>query len=145
MENSLKATQKPHRSHTINKNDKNDKNDNINMSEKSDVIVTKSKFDIFWESYPKKELKKKAKEIWKRKGCDESIELILDFVEKAKKTDRWKKGFIKQPTAFLNGECWFDDLSFYGEVQNNITTQKERIVNGIKETFMEGTGWVRQF
>lgn len=93
-----------------NKNVKNVKN--TNMSEKSDA------FESFWKEYPKKELKKKAWDIWKRKGCDEVIGEILDFVKKAKNTDRWRKGFVKQPTAFLNGECWYDDLSSYSDAKS---------------------------
>lgn len=90
----------------------------VDMSEKSDA------FDQFWNAYPKKELKKKACAIWKRKGCDKFIVEILAFIDAAKKTDRWRKGFIKQPTAFLNGECWNDDLSSYGDIKKTPETPK---------------------
>lgn len=87
-------------------------NSNIkNMSAFADA------FDSFWSKYPKKELKKKAREIWMRKKLDSSLDKILSFIEKAKNTDRWKKGFIKQPPVFLNGECWDDDLSSYGDIK----------------------------
>ena len=82
------------------------------MSEKSDAP---SQFDTFWNSYPKKELKKKSLEIWKRKKLDKHLPEILAFIEKAKRTDRWKKGFVKQPTTFLNNESWNDDLTSYGD------------------------------
>ena len=83
-------------------------------------------FNNFWERYPKKELKKKAKEIWLRKKLDFKLDEILLFIEKAKNTDRWKKGFIKQPTTFLNGECWNDDLASYGGANtNNVYKNKE--------------------
>lgn len=78
-------------------------------SEKSDA------FDRFYEKYPKKELKKKAKEIWKRKKLDTYLENILLFVENAQKTDRWLKGYVKSPPAFLNGECWNDNLESYND------------------------------
>jgi hypothetical protein len=72
-------------------------------------------FNQFWNKYPKKELKKKALEIWKRKKLDSSLGEVLAFIEKASTSDRWKKGFIKQPTVFLNGECWNDDVESYND------------------------------
>lgn len=86
-----------------------DKNRLIDMSSKEDA------FNQFWNAYPKKELKKKSQEIWKRKKLDSSLGVILEFITAAQKTDRWKKGFIKQPPAFLNGECWNDDVSTYND------------------------------
>lgn len=109
------------------------------MSDKSDA------FEQFWKSYPKKELKKRSSEIWRSKGLDSKLTEILGFIAKASLTDRWKKGFVKQPTTFLNGECWNDDLSSYGGVEEHQTAKKERIVNGVKEIFMDGTGWVKMF
>ena len=77
--------------------------------------VATATFNQFWEEYPKKELKKKTLEIWKRKKFDTQLKVILDFIGKAKNTDRWQKGYIKQPPAFLNGECWNDDLNSYND------------------------------
>lgn len=89
------------------------------MSEKSDVEVERfESFDYFWELYPKKELKKKSREIWVRKNLESKKEMIMDFVVSAKSTDRWKKGYVKQPPTFLNGECWNDDLSSYNDKKN---------------------------
>lgn len=89
---------------------------NTYTSEKSDM------FNQFWTAYPKKELKKRTQEVWKRKNLDSKISEIVNFIEKAKITDRWKKGFVKQPPAFLNGECWNDDVSSYNDkkVQKDI-------------------------
>ena len=70
-------------------------------------------FEKFWKEYPNKENKKKAKEIWKRKNLDSSLQEIIDFIKKARETDRWKKGIIPHPTTFLNQERWEDDLTLY--------------------------------
>lgn len=78
-------------------------------------IDSMSAFDQFWTVYPNKELKKRTKEIWEQKRLETKLKEILDFIEEAKKTDRWKKGYIKQPPAFLNGECWEDDLTTYND------------------------------
>ncbi len=74
-------------------------------------------FEEFWAAYPKKELKKKTEEIWKRKKLGRGITAILNFIARAKQTDRWKKGFVKQPPAFLNGECYNDNLEGYMDRQ----------------------------
>lgn len=89
------------------------------IEENNTMSVITDAFNQFWIAYPKKELKKKTEEIWKRKKLDTKTKEILDFIEKAKQTDRWKKGFIKQPPAFLNGECWNDDLANYNDKYNS--------------------------
>lgn len=89
--------------------------DKNTMSDASDSFIK------FWEKYPKKELKKKSQEIWKRKKFDTAIDEILTFIEKAKSTDRWKKGYVKQAPAFLNGECWNDDIESYNDRKQVIT------------------------
>ena len=110
------------------------KKEEIYMSEKSDAP---SSFDTFWNSYPKKELKKKSLEIWKRKKLDSHLEEILAFIEKAKQTDRWKKGYVKQPPVFLNNESWNDDLAAYGD-KSSPPPEKSYLDNGwnsSKETY----------
>lgn len=74
-----------------------------------------SDFLSFYENYPKRELKKTSFAIWRRKKLETKLPVILDFIERAKNTDRWQKGYIKQPPVFLNGECWNDDLSAYND------------------------------
>lgn len=93
-------------------------NNTVNTTKKTRTLsaVADASFQKFWESYPKRELKKKSLEIWKAKNLSEKLPEILAFIEKAKLTDRWKKGFIKAPPVFMNGECWNDDLSSYNEV-----------------------------
>jgi len=86
-------------------------------------------FNQFWLQYPKKELKKKSLEIWKRKKYSRHIGEILSFIEGAKLSDRWRKGFIKQPPAFLNGECWTDDLSSYQDRKSESSIINLKVVN----------------
>lgn len=108
----------------------------VKLSEVSiDTSALADNFDKFWEAYPKKELKKQTREIWSNKKLDSKVSVILAFIERAKGTDRWKKNFIKQPTAFLNGECWNDDIASYGgtskiEVYKN--TNSESMVEKLK-------------
>ena len=97
-----------------------------NRREEKSMSASADGFGSFWEKYPKKEQKKKCQEIWKRKKLSLLLPVILEFIEKATQTDRWKKGYIKQPTAFLNGECWNDDLESYSD-RKDITNQPKTI------------------
>lgn len=96
------------------------------------VLIESCAFDQFWEEYPKKELKVKARAIWNREKLDKYLQQILVFIESAKKTDRWKKGFIKQPTAFLNGRCWEDDLGAYGQAEMSAPPGIYKSKSGLK-------------
>ena len=68
-----------------------------------------SKFDAFWEVYPKKQDKKKA-EIAFKKLSEEVQDVIIAHVNvRAKQDIKWLSGFIPMPSTFLNGERWCDD------------------------------------
>ena len=66
-------------------------------------------FEEFWAVYPKKRKKKTAFEIWKRKNPDVSV-LIADVRARIAGDKQWLKGFIPDPTTYLNGERWNDDM-----------------------------------
>ena len=69
-----------------------------------------NKFDLFWSEYPKKVKKKTAKDIWKRKKLDSKAdEIITDVQLRPTMDERWKKGFIPDPTTYLNQERWEDE------------------------------------
>jgi hypothetical protein len=71
------------------------------------------RFPDYWVVLPKeKKVKKKtAHAIWKRKKLDAIADKIIRDVETRKKTDRrWLEGFIPDPTTYLNGERWNDEI-----------------------------------
>lgn len=100
-------------------------------------------FERFWKAYPNKEAKKKTLEIWKRKKCYEHIDGILDFIEKAKLTERWTNGYIKQPPTFLNNESWNDDVTAYGKKTSPLnaldqgSTYRKKAVESISKITIE--------
>lgn len=69
-------------------------------------------FDLFWSAYPKKEGKGTAQRAWntasKLKDFPK-INLILQAIDDYKKTSTVAKGFIKNPTTWINGKCWLDE------------------------------------
>lgn len=70
-------------------------------------------FDRFWEAYPKKKNKKKAREVFTRlKPSEELLEKMLSSIDVAKQSGEWNDiQFIPYPTTWLNGERWEDELS----------------------------------
>ncbi len=71
--------------------------------------TTAAGFDEFWAVYPKKRKKKTALEIWRRKKPDASA-LIADVRTRLAADKQWLKGFVPDPTTYLNGELWNDDM-----------------------------------
>lgn len=66
-------------------------------------------FERWWAIYPKKVSKKKAKAIWMRIKPDTDI-LIANVQDRLASDSRWKAGYIKDPTGYLNGELWNDEI-----------------------------------
>ena len=72
-------------------------------------------FGRFWEAYPVKKGRKKAREAWdKVEPSNELVETIIDSVHCHKLTKQWRDGKIEHPTTFLNGELWEDEVSSGG-------------------------------
>lgn len=77
----------------------------------------KPRFDDFWNSYPVKVAKVKAKEIWKRKRLDCVADDIIAAVNAQKtKEKKWIDGFIPNPTTYLNQERWNDEIIQHGAI-----------------------------
>lgn len=75
-------------------------------------------FESFWEEYPKKTSKEKARKLWDQKNLDTIFQKILIFVAIAKETDRWRNPrFIPDPPNFLEGKRWEDDIGSYADIK----------------------------
>lgn len=71
-----------------------------------------SKFDIFWEAYGYKKGKKNAQKAFAKIDPDDALfQKILEGIEAYHKSRNWREGYRKEPTTWLNGECWEDDYS----------------------------------
>lgn len=70
-----------------------------------------SKFDEFWEQYPKKKSKKKARELFAKLDEATKDKVIKDVVERSCHDRDWLKDdgrYIPYPTTYLNNESWED-------------------------------------
>lgn len=83
-----------------------------NRTEQNKNGQTPSAFDLFWAVYPKRVKRKTTAEIWNRKRLDSKAdELIADVQQRLKSDERWRKGFIPDPTTYLNQERWGDEMT----------------------------------
>lgn len=76
-------------------------------------VVVDSRFESFWEAYPKRVAKEAARKAWRRlKPNDEMLGEILLAIKAAEKTDQWRREggqFIPHPATWLNQGRWQDD------------------------------------
>jgi hypothetical protein len=78
------------------------------------------RFEEFWSVYPRKENKKKALDIWKRKKVEEFAEIVIaDVLKRKEQHSQWKSGFIPHATTYLNGERWNDEITETNNYDNN--------------------------
>lgn len=78
---------------------------------KSIPAVHSTRFEAFWDAYPKKVGKKSCAAWWaKRRPSAELTQTILDSVEAHKHGDQWQRNFIKEPIRWLQEERWNDEV-----------------------------------
>lgn len=86
------------------------------VSEKSDMYICS--FQRFWDNYPKKVGKVKAEQLYKRKATSEKKEqAILKGLQRYLtkwRAEKTQKQYIPNPTTWLNGERWDDELEVRG-------------------------------
>ena len=69
------------------------------------------RFADFWQCYPKKVKKQDARKVWKSRKLDtKADDLIADVQKRQAKDGRWLEGFIPDPTTYLRGSRWEDEL-----------------------------------
>ena len=82
-------------------------------------------FECFWKAYPKKVGKLYARQCFKRKVKNFlKYTVILKAVEMQKKSEEWKnRKYIPNPSTWLNGEKWEDELTY----KETMTEQHARL------------------
>jgi predicted outer membrane lipoprotein len=70
-------------------------------------------FERFWEVYPRRDAKAKARDAWKKLGPDSDLaDRIVARVTEQAKSPKWLEDggrFIPLPATYLNGERWQDE------------------------------------
>lgn len=72
----------------------------------------RSRFDEFYDAYPKKRDRDRAENIWRKRKLDEKADLILaDIAERKVKDQQWQdKQFVPYPSTYLNRQRWTDEI-----------------------------------
>ncbi len=103
---------------TTNNNEKNDKNDKKYIYAQND-----SAFEAFWNAYPKKKDKVRARTAFDKLNItDELLQKFLTAICEQKKSEDWQKEngrFIPYPATWLNGHRWEDE--------NKVTTYQKEV------------------
>lgn len=79
-----------------------------------DVSLSSLPFSTFWDMYPRKVEKKKARDKWDRLDPKKQALAIADLPKRMKSDDQWLRGFIPHPTTYINGERWEDEIRTEG-------------------------------
>lgn len=96
------------------------------------AVKTLSKFDQFWECYPRKIAKKRAKAAWDKGKCDAIAEEIIAAVQKQHRYT-WKgkeQKYIPHPASWLNGGQWEDGVdigTWKTDKKSSEPTQREKL------------------
>ncbi len=83
------------------------------LNSDSDSCSSRSGFEEFWKSYPRKVGKKAAQTAWKKAALP-PIEKVLSAVSKQKQSTQWSKEggrYIPNPATWLNQGRWDDEVA----------------------------------
>ncbi|QDP47870.1 MAG: hypothetical protein Unbinned400contig1004_39 [Prokaryotic dsDNA virus sp.] len=75
-------------------------------------IEVERRFNLFWQTYPRKQSRKQAYKVFlKINPDDELLEKMVTSVEMWSVSEQWQdKKYIPMPTTFLNQERWNDEV-----------------------------------
>ena len=99
----------------------------INISKESDKD-NEQLFDMFWESYPRKDCKQNAKKKFLSiKNLNKKFDLIMFALNEEKQKEQWKTPqYIPMAQTWLNQERWVD-------YEDTINQPKNKPLNEIKQ------------
>jgi len=119
--NNQPATNQQLTTYKNDKNVKNEKNKPPKVPLKGEQL---ERFNLFWASYPRRVGRGAAETSWKKYNPSKDLlGEILQAIEKAKKSDQWKRDggqYIPNPATWLNQKRWEDELEI--EVDDNRVT-----------------------
>jgi hypothetical protein len=71
-----------------------------------------ARFELFWKTYPRHEVKIKARRAFERiNPNDETLKDMIKWIEQARYSIQWRDiQFIPMAATFLNQRRWEDDL-----------------------------------
>jgi uncharacterized protein YdaU (DUF1376 family) len=76
----------------------------ITINHKPDYDI---QFDAFWIMYPKKVGKEAARKAWLKNKPD--IDAVIKAIQWQEVSSQWKKGYIPNPSTYINQHRWLDE------------------------------------
>lgn len=80
-------------------------------------------FEIFWENYDKKLDRFKCEKIWDKLTLEEINKINLSVQKYVEANPDWQ--YRKNPSTYLNGKCFNDEIIIYSKQQNNGNSNNE--------------------
>lgn len=69
-------------------------------------------FEAFWQMYPVKKGKQRAKVAWFSQKCYKQVHMILTKLDEQIKRDRqYLDGYPPHPTTYIHGQLWNDEIT----------------------------------
>lgn len=99
--------------HTLEEKEKEKEKEKSSARAEKKTSASPTPFDRFWEKYPRKIAKDKARQSWDRDGLDPHVDRVIDAVAKHAEQPQWTKDdgqFIPHPTTWLNQKRYNDKL-----------------------------------
>ena len=113
-ENQTEIKSKSNEEQKKNIEEEEDKEKDIDTHSPSPRSASDARFDIFWQTYPRKAGRECALKAWKKINPDSALfEKIIKKVEELKTCDDWKKEngrFVPNPEKWLNSGGWDDEI-----------------------------------
>lgn len=82
-----------------------------NKNPNSSAQRSASRFDEFYQAYPKRVGRKRACAAWGIQGLDDHADkLIADVKRRALEDGRWLDGYVPDPVTYLEEERWTDEI-----------------------------------
>jgi hypothetical protein len=92
-------------------------NKSTNLPIYKSTIKQADEFEIFWEGYGKKIDRSKCEKIWNKLTNEEITKLTMTFTKYIEANPDIQ--FRKNPSTYLNGKCFNDEIIIYPKQQQN--------------------------
>jgi hypothetical protein len=93
-------------------------------------------FELFWETWPRKQAKERARSAWLKIPLADYPDVMLGL-DKWLRSDQWIRGIIPHPATWLNGKRWQDqDIPIAGGTNG----ASDRVPHGRKPSRDENIG-----
>lgn len=91
-------------------------------------------FDLFWQAYPRKVGKKKARQVWAKLRPDaDMVQRMIDALAWQVKQPSWVKdggSYVPHPTTWLHEERWDDEPFFTTERRTDKLSGLREFIDG---------------